>query len=213
MKLYALSISVWDADDYLNDRNTNPRTTDRYLFKTEEEAKQFAMENTYADADDYNDCWLCSADIDNEEILDLTLFDTIEEFADNMSGNLHEEEIAQWVFDEDRIGGNMVECNNYDFDKSLDGAILVVWAWHRYVGYAREIRELRYAYYRETERVLTKRDATFVSQVDVVMTAEEVEKTEDLESDLIDKLLVDSNWKWTNTNKVERLIGNIACKE
>ena len=209
MKLYALSVSVWGSDDYIPDRNTNPLMTEKYLFATEEEARKFAKEETDADDRYYNDGWLCTAEIDDKDILDLTSYDTIEDFADAMRGNLHEDEIAEWVIDNDKSGGDYVECNNYDFDKSLDGAILVVWSWQTYVGYARKIEELRYAYYGETERILTKRDKTFVSQIDVVMTAEEVAASTDLESDLIDELLANGNWKWTNPWKVERLIDEI----
>lgn len=42
-KLYVLENKVWDANDYLNGRNTDPHRTDVYLYATEKEAKKKAM--------------------------------------------------------------------------------------------------------------------------------------------------------------------------
>ncbi len=208
MKLTALSVSVWDADDYLHDRNTDPLAIDRYLFESEEEAKAFALTLDY-DSEIYNEGWIYEADIDDEEILALTLFDTIGEFLQGMRGNLHEEEIAQWVVEQDGCG-TPCDCANYDFDRSLGGAILVVWSWQTYVGYARKCMEIRYAYPNETAALLTKQDRTYVSQVDVAMTAEEVAASKDIKADLEGALLGNCDcWKWTNPQHVEFLISHL----
>ena len=98
-------------------------------------------------------------------------------------------------------------CNNYDFDKSIDGSIVIVWSWHRYVGYARKCAEIRYAYLNETERNLTKEDKSFVNQMDVVMTKEEVEASKHLKEDLFEKLVSNRDyWKSTNPEFVEEQI-------
>lgn len=219
-KLYALSVSVWDADDYLNDRNTNPRYTDHYLFGSEEEAKEYAMDIDY-DASIYNDAMLFEHEVDEETILKLTGFETIEEFDEELAepytiaayncGHTSDQktDLAKYVCDEDGFG-DAIPCANYDFDASIDGAILVCWSWQRYVGYSRKCEEVRYAYHNETEKLLTKQDRTFVSQYDIVMTKEEVEQSQDLAADLTERLLERGDWRWTNPGFVESAIEDLA---
>ena len=78
-KLFVLSVSVWSADDYLNDRNTNPQHADHYVFATKEEAEERAQ-NITADADVYNDGVIYSMDLNDEQILDITGMENIEDF-------------------------------------------------------------------------------------------------------------------------------------
>ena len=220
MELYALANSVWHADDYLNDRNTNPMCTDLYLFATEEEAKDFAINSLSYDDDIYNDGTIYSADIAEEDILEATGFESMEDFNEALAEpysteprkkNFGEDEkaaVAQLVMDEDGCG-IPCDCANYDFGKSLEGAILVMWSWQTYVGYARKCEGLRYGYSDDTEELLTKQDRVFAGQVDVVMTAEEVEASEDLQNDLTERLLQKRDWKWTNPDFVEFSIETI----
>ena len=70
---------MWDANDYLNDRNCNPHRTDLYLYATEEEAEQKAMALD-VDDDIYNDCMLYTGELSEDDILDLTGYETISEF-------------------------------------------------------------------------------------------------------------------------------------
>lgn len=213
MKLFVLANSVWHSDDYLNSRNTNPMRADKYLFLNREDAENKA-ENLECDFDIYNDCTIYQKNMTEDEIMSL-LPDDVEDmndFIDNYLTNPHynselKEEICNHPDDEDCIEGA-----NYDFDKSLDGAILIVWSWHRYTGYARKCEEIRYAYYKETEEVLTKQDRTFVSQVDVLLTAEEVEECKD-DEELKERLMercFDGTWKWTNPGVVEDMIDSIV---
>lgn len=222
MKLTALAISVWDADDFLNDRNTNPRNTTRYLFATEEEAREYAKDNTDADIDNYNDAtMLADIDVDEATILEESGCESIEDFMECLNepysttiwhkayGHDEKERVADYIFENCSGQECDVECSNYDFDKRLDGAILVEWTWHRYTGYARKVLELRYAYYNETESVLTKQDSVTARQVDVVLTAEKVAASSDLALDLTNALL-DGSWKWTDKYKVEQLIEDLT---
>lgn len=203
-KLFVLANSVWHADDYLNDRNCNPKRTDKYLFATEQDAREAAMKLPSDDADEYNDCLLYSGEIEEKELLEITMFDDIKEFLEILAtpddfltreANLHEDEISDMIIDNNCWEEN-IPCANYDFNKSIEGAIIVVWSWEKYVGYARKCKEIRKAYYGETEQMLTKQDRTFVDQVDVIMTKEEVEACDDLQLELIHRLK--SDWKWTN---------------
>lgn len=209
MELFVLANSVWNSDDYLNDRNTSPKRMDLYLFLNREDA-EYKAENLECDFDIYNDCTIFKKNMTEEEIMSFLSddFEDINDFIENHLTNPHynselKKEIREHPDDEDCI-----EAANYDFDKSLDGAILIVWSWHRYIGYARNCKEIRYTYYRETEQILTKQDRTFVSQVDVLLTAEEVmecKSDEELKERLME-ICFDGTWKWTNPDEVEKMI-------
>jgi hypothetical protein len=210
-KLYVLKNDVWDANDYLNGRNTDPHRTDLYLYATEEEAEQKAM-SLDVDNEIYNDCTLCTGEISEDDILYLTGYETIEEFDEAMAepystkarvknfGEDEKSEVAQAIF-ENPTEERQVECSNYDFDKSLEGAVLVFWSWERYVGYARKCIEVRRAYSEETETLLTKQDKVFATQCDILLTAEEVENADDLQYAIRERL-EDGSWKWNNTSFV-----------
>lgn len=211
--LFCLSNSVWDADDYLNDRNCNPQYTDLYLYATKEQAEQKAQ-SLYVSNDIYNDCLLFEGDVDEETIIELTGFESISDFDEALKEpysetNFGEDEkkaVCEYIVQEpDSI--DSIECANYDFNKSIEGAVIVVWSWHKYTGYARKCEEIRFARKGETEKMLTKQDRVFVNQVDVVLKKEEVEKCDDLNEELISKLLdYDNGWKWTNPSFVKREI-------
>jgi hypothetical protein len=160
----------------------------------------------------YNDCTLCTGEISEDDILNLTGYETIEEFDEAMAepystkarvknfGEDEKSEVAQAIF-ENPTEERQVECSNYDFDKSLEGAVLVFWSWERYVGYARKCIEVRRAYSEETETLLTKQDKVFATQCDILLTAEEVENADDLKAAIRERL-EDGSWKWNNTSFV-----------
>lgn len=213
-KLTLVANSIWDADDYLHDRNTDARTVDYYLLRddSEEELKK-VYDDIDADSDIYNDAVICrNVELDEEDIL-VNGFDSIEEFEEELELALDGDpkrsslrELEQYILNySDWIN---LDVPNYNFDESIEGSIVVCWSWDRYVGYARKFEELRYAYCGETKRLLTKRDSTFVQQYDIVMTADEIASCDDLEQELYDRLIGD--WKWRNTNAVERAISEIS---
>lgn len=221
--LFALRLAIWDMATYIgwrdNNESSNPQCVTDLLFNSEEEAEKYA-ENLYNDAEIYNEATLYSLSLTDEEILEVSEFDEFEDFEDAMReayGNdpmgidFHKswysdrkETLAEYIVDNGEEYLTPVDCANYDIDKSIEGSIVVVWQWHRYVGYARKFVELRYAYDRETEANLTKDDTVCGDKIDIVMTKEEIESCEDLESALTDKLIAD--WKWTNARDVERAI-------
>lgn len=216
-KLYCLAVSVWDADDYLNDRNTNPNWTDLYLYATREEAEKKAAK-VDTDNDIYNDGTIYTGELDEDEILELTGFDTIDDFNEALAepystdarvknfGEDEKTEVARAIM-ENPTDEDFIECANYDFNKTLDGCILVFWSWERYIGYARKCIEVRRAYSNEDETLLTKQDKVFAAQCDILMTKEEVENADDLQEAIREKL-EDEAWKWTNHSFVEFLIEN-----
>lgn len=207
-KFFAFANSVWHADDYLYGCNCNPRYVERSLLASFEEVQAMSAE-TSADFDIYNDGWYYEAELDEETILEITDYETIEEFNEHWNGDGLRTDAENSIIDYicENYNGDPIDCNNYDFDKSIDGSIVIVWSWHRYVGYARKCAEIRYAYLNETERNLTKEDKSFVNQMDVVMTKEEVEASKNLKEDLFEKLLSNRDyWKWTNPEFVEEQI-------
>lgn len=208
--------NVWDADDYLNDRNCNPKWTDTYLYATEEQAEQKAKELD-VDDDIWNDATIYEGELSDEEILLLTGYETIEEFDEALAEpysteprvkNLGEDEkgeVAAAIID-NPTDERPVDCANYDFDKSLEGAVLVFWSWERYIGYARKFIEIRRADSSDTEAILTKEDKVFATQCDVLLTAEQVEEAgEDLHEVMLCRLQ-DGSWKWQNERFMEQCV-------
>lgn len=211
IKLFVLAVNVWDADDYLNDRNTNPKYTDLYLYATREEAEQKAK-NLDVDNDIYNEGTIYEGELTEQEILEITGYETIEDFNEALAesystearmknfGEDEKTEVARAIM-ECSTDEHSVQCANYDFGKSLEGAILVFWSWERHVGYARKCIEIRRAYSDDTEAILTKQDRVFATQCDVLMTADEVAEADNLQ-EAIRKKLDDGSWKWNNQSFV-----------
>jgi hypothetical protein len=202
----------------LHGNNNNPLRTDLYLYETSEEAEQKAM---FLDANNevYNECTLYTGEMSEEEILDITGYEDIEEFDEALSepystdfriknlGEFEKGDVAQAII-ENPTEERTIDCVNYDFNKSLAGSVLVFWSWERYVGYARKLIEVRRAYSEDTEALLTKQDKTFVAQCDILLTAEEVENADDLKAAIRERL-EDGSWKWTNTGFITEAIENI----
>lgn len=203
--------NVWRASGYLNDANCNPLRTDLYLYATDKEAEKKATSLDYSN-EVYNECSLYTGELSEEEILDLTGYETIEDFNEALAepystkarvknfGEDEKEEVAQAIFD-DPLEERSIECANYDFDKSLDGAILVFWSWERYIGYARKLVEVRRAFSNETAEMLVKEDRVGAIQCDILLTSEEVEKAADLDEAILERL-ENSSWKWNNQNYI-----------
>ena len=205
MKIFVLSVSVWRANDYYECANTNPLHVDKFIFKSVEEAQQFALEALESNDEVYNDGTIYVADVDFDEVKELCLFDSEQEFWEGIRGNLHENLVANLVIEKGEEHSGCY-CHNFNFEQPLRGAIVVVWQWVKYVGYARKCVEIRYAYDYETFICLTKKDKTFCNQMDIVMTADEVAKSTNLELDLITKLHEERDWRWTNPSNVDWFI-------
>ena len=206
-KLYVLENKVWGANDYLSGKNCDPHRTDLFLYATEEEAEKKAL-SLYYNNEVYNECSLYTGELSEEEILDLTGYETIEEFNEALAepystkarvknfGEDEKNEVAQAIF-YNPLDERSIECANYDFDKSLEGAVLVFWSWERYIGYARKLLEVRRAYSDDTEVLLTKQDRVCAIQCDVLLTASDVEEADNLNEAILERL-ENSSWKWNN---------------
>ena len=212
--LYVLANSVWNADDYLNNRNTDPLFTDLYLFATKEEAVSNAQA-LHADDSIYNDCTIYTGELTDEEIKEITGFDCIEDFnealeepySDNPNiknyGEMEKIDVAKAII-ENSTGEETIKGANYDFEKSLEGCILVFWSWQTHIGYARKCIDIRRAEKSDTAAILTKKDKVFVTQCDILLTAKEVADAENLQES-VHEALRPSSWKWVNPHFAENL--------
>lgn len=217
IKLFALAVNVWDADDYLNDRNTDPKHTELYLFATRKEAEDMAKKLN-VDREIYNEGTVYEGELQENEIIRLAGCESIDDFKECLAepysanrnklnyGEFEKSTVAQAIF-EDHEDEFSIECANYDFNKSLDGCILVFWSWQRYIGYARKCIEVRRAYSDETETILTKQDRVFATQCDILLTADEVGNADNLQ-DAVLNALAKSSWKWTNPEFVRNEANN-----
>ena len=214
--LFLLLVSVWKADDYFHHDNRNPRYVEEYLFSTREECEKKAMSLDTGD-DIYNEATIYEGSINENEILDLTKCEKIKEFDDMLAepyssdpfrfnyGELEKKTIGQYIFDH-YTDEYAVDCSNYNFEVSIEGALLVFWSWQRYIGYSRKCHEIRYARHGETERLLTKADSTCVEQCDVVLTAKEIKEAgEDFVAEAMNRLS-EPHWKWTNHSQIEQML-------
>ena len=127
---------------------------------------------------------LCVAEIGPDDIDGI---DTDEDFFDD-------DDLLE-VFKENRDFEDSI-YKDYEY-KSLDGALLVFWRWDKYVGYARNIAEIREGWH-EDESICIKRDSLTATQCDVLATKEELEGLSDSDrKTLIRQHLDESRWKWT----------------
>lgn len=214
-KLFVLANNVWNADDYLKDRCCDPVHTDLYLYATIEEAREKAK-TVDTDNETWNDGTIYEGELTDNEILELTGFESIDDFNEALAepystearvknfGEDEKGEVAQTII-EDSTNEYPVECANYDFDKSLDGCVLVFWRWERYIGYARKLIDVRRAYDDDTEALLTKQDRVGVTQCDVLLTKQEADDADDLQEAIREKLESDS-WKWQNEDAIYSMI-------
>lgn len=97
---------------------------------------------------------------------------------------------------------------------SVEGALLVCWHWDRYIGYARELREIRFGYYGETEEMCIETEKVFRPQWSVLATAEELEgMTDEQKRALAEERLNESHWKWNMRSNIAAALDNVFPQE
>ena len=93
----------------------------------------------------------------------------------------------------------------YDY-RSVEDDLLVFWNWERYVGYARNIEEIRRGYRNETTELCIPIDHTFKTQCSILATKDELEDlTAEEYKDLVEERLYNwfdceytqGEWRWT----------------
>lgn len=122
------------------------------------------------------------------------------------------EEYGEDAFDDDDLMKIAASVNDIDIRdvvgatykyESVDGAILIIWYWDRYVGYARGVRDIREGMYGETTEMCIHEDHTFCNQCSVLVKASELEGLSPQERyELIEERLHDGcacgegQWEW-----------------
>lgn len=82
--------------------------------------------------------------------------------------------------------------------RSLEGCIIVGWSWEKHVGYSRNLIDIFKNHHRlefEADLITGNEESTFKNNFSILLTKEEAEETDDLES-LIKEELNRDYWKW-----------------
>ena len=174
--------SDWEDDLYFDHDEAVKAMEALAETKKAEFGERLEIQLMYADVapDDLGDVdWQAIDELEDAEFADSDLIDLIE------AQSSYPWDMEEW------------RDVTYKYE-SVEGALLIVWSWNRYTGYARDIKEIREGIYGEDESICIKRDKVFVPQVDVLVKKEELEglSREDRRS-LIEQRLGESQWKWT----------------
>lgn len=177
-RMYALEVQVWDASDYQSECADNPKYIEYTLCASEEEALKVAK-SLHTELAIVNEAFLYTEEVEEADI----------ESMDDVA-------LAKKIVELDGRG-QYVECANYEY-KSVENAILVCWCWTPYIGYARDIKEIRRGMYGEDESMTTPIEKSFTPQWSVVATAEEVKGLEGKAlADYLEEKLSNDIWRWT----------------
>lgn len=206
-KKYCVIKNIHNAEDYYHNLRDMYANCDsiKYNERVSEyfDSEDIALETMKKLAKEY------VAD-DKEIVVEFTTIEVRFRFEDvdieDEDFDIEDEDYRDYTWDyADAVIDNSIYVE-YDY-KSLDGALLIVWSWEKYIGYARNFIELRLGTDREDETLLLKQDKVFAQQVDILLTADEMEKmsSDDIENYLWNELL-DNGWKWTNERAVEKAI-------
>lgn len=111
------------------------------------------------------------------------------------------------------------QTNTYQHYANLDGAVILDWQWHRYIGYARNLLKIREKYaFEENEGDLFNGNQEYTGKrvSEVLATKEEMEgldKEGQLEL-LIRKLTKERDYKWTCSHEaIERIVKDFLLGE
>lgn len=217
MKLYVLDIAIWRSDNYFSEANTNPESVDELLFSSRQKAEEY-LNTLPVGINFYNDADLYTEDIDEATILQVTGFADMDDFrealnepySDNTAhknyGEDEKRKLAVYLIYHQTNPRQDIKCPNFDFEKPIEGAIVCVWSFERYVNYARVCHEVRFASYGETMALCIPCDRTGTRQASLILSREEVEAAGDKLKDELTELLFKPEWKWNNPTKVKNLI-------
>ena len=207
------SLRVWyvlreNRNETDRGESRNPNWTERVSpFFLEKEEAVTALE------DRFNECkpkfgeydefslWYCDLDMDDLEEVD---WEGIEE---GMAA-FEDEDLEEIIHESDTAVYDYSKEISYDYP-SVDGDYLVVWNWERYIGYARNINEIRKGMYGETEEMCCHTDRVFCPQVSVLIKAQELEGlSKDQEYELLKDRLDEPSEDWRWTRQAEGYIRN-----
>ena len=192
LMVYHLSITRWE-DKTDNGNPLSEEDKDGFYFDidTAKQAMKDLAEATEPEFGVRTEIILDKASISPDDLDDVD-WDEVEELGDMA----YDDSDLMELFISNRDFEDSIDVT-YKY-KSVDGALLVFWSWNRYIGYARDLQEIREGLYSEDESMCIKVDKVFHTQCDVLIEKQELEGLSQQDRRLlIEQRLGESNWKWT----------------
>lgn len=198
------SLRVWyvrrtNWNEAARDKSCNPNSSERVsgFYLDRDEAMEILKEKFNACKPEFGeyeefDLMYCDLGIDDLEEVDW-------EGIDEDLVAFEDDDLEEIIHENGRMEVDWTEESSYDYP-SVDGDYLVIWNWERYIGYARNINEIRRGMYGETEEICCHEDKVFRPQASVLIKADELEG---LTNEQVYELLKDrldepsEDWRWT----------------
>lgn len=204
LTVYYINIYTYEDGDNASPNYRDMETLDDFYYEYSEacESVDKVASEQEADFGQYIDVVLMKAEIGPDD-LDGIDWQDIEDLDDATFGDSELRDLIDDNGCEDSTDYEQVV--KYDY-RSVEGDLLVFWNWERYVGYARNIEDIRRGYHGETTELCIPIDHTFRTQCSILATKDELEglSAEELK-DLVEDRLYDhcdceytqGDWKWT----------------
>lgn len=208
-KVYSINLSFRDADNWYNwaelNESINPTYTENLkTFLDKEKAEDFYNSfNENSEGEGAVEITLYESDsFDLNEFLMENDYESVNDILDN-DGSVLDYAVEQL----DMITDLYYKDLDY---KIIEGgsnneispdAVVVVWQWHRYIGYARTLKRISYAYQEdiESERDLITGNSESTSGYNYSVIVDNADGyTDDELYQVIMEEMGDSNWKWNN---------------
>lgn len=202
---YCVNILTYeDGDDNACQESRDNETLDEFYYDYTKacEAVDKAASEQVADFGERIEVILMSAEVGPDDLddIDWKEIDTLGEavFGDNELRDLIDKNGGMTI-----DGYERVVCYDY---RSVEDDLLVFWHWNRYVGYARDIEDIRRGYHGETTKLCIPVDHTFRTQCSILATKDEMEglSADELRELVEDRLhdhyeceYTQGKWKWT----------------
>ena len=127
-------------------------------------------------------------------------FDDIEEVFDEYSEYLDDIEFDEHVKTEE--------------GKNIEGAIIIKWEWHRYVGLSRNFLDVgiagQYPYHnilKEIDLITGYEDRVFRTNYSILATKEELEE---YGTDVLLRNMIEGDWRWNNVQDVSNIMNHFV---
>lgn len=224
---YMTHLTIWESSDWFSGESCNP-IDDEYVFHlSEDDVKSYIDKYTYDnDISEYRTIEVYEKTFNNyQELFDFCMrdyYDLVDAGIYNMSKTEIKDEciecmtdlvynklnvdndLKQCVIDSfiEHVEPEHWDCKNFDFDQSLEGKILVIWSWDKYIGYARECHEIKVGTASDTMEMCVPVNMVFKRQCSVVGSIT------DSFFEVYDNLM-NGTWKWRNPITVEHELENI----
>jgi hypothetical protein len=184
--------------------------------------------------------WEETADLEREDVEYFLTLDKAKNAADLIKTNLgwHSivekllldyDEIQDAVLDEDFELNELIEkykiyANHEEVyiaesneGETIEGAIIIIWSWEKYIGYARNFKGLRHGRYKEVENdIFSNQDSTMKTYENVLLPVTEISEMNSEEIILaVENEMNSAFWKWNHFKPMpnrEKIISELSLK-